>query len=234
VFLKRLTWQQPYIRPHERSISVLILNVQQNSPEWFAARLGRPTGSVYSDVLARGKDGGKSVTRQKLVVKLALELVTGKPAAQIFQNQAMKDGTEREPIARALYEASRGVFIEEVGFCQHDTIFTGVSPDGFVGDGGMVEFKCPIETTHRDYMRLEAGKCPSEYRWQVLGQLWVCEREWCDFASYSNAFPDNSQLIVRRIYRDEAAIKLLEQEVIKFNAEVQAEAEAIRNYREAA
>lgn len=211
---------------------MIVVNVEQGSDAWFSARLGRPTGSVYADVLAKGRDGGKSVTRQKLIVKLALELVTGKPAAQAFKTQAMLDGTEREPIARAMYEASRGVFVDEVGFCQHDTIFTGVSPDGLVGDAGMVEFKSPIESTHREYMELGTGKCPSEYRWQILGQLWVCEREWCDFVSYSPNFSDNAQLIVRRVYRDEAAIKELEAGVIRLIDEVRAEEAAIRNYKD--
>jgi len=209
-----------------------VIDVEQGTDAWFAARLGRPTGSVYSDVLAKGKDGGKSITRQKLVVKLALELVTGKPAAQGFKTQAMQDGTDREPIARALYEASRGVFIEEVGFCQHDTIFTGVSPDGFVGDDGMVEFKCPVETTHREYMNRKDE--PPEYRAQIQGQMWVTGRKWCDFVSYHPDFPENAQLIVRRVLRDEAYIQNLESAVIALNADVQAEAEAIRSYKEAA
>lgn len=213
---------------------MIVIDVEQGTPEWFAARLGRPTGSVYSDVLAKGKDGGKSLTRQKLVVKLGLELATGKPAAQTFKNQAMQDGTDREPIARALYEARFGVFVQEVGFCQHDTIFTGVSPDGLVGDDGMVEIKAPSEATHRDYMRLEAGKCPPEYRAQISGQLWVTGRKWCDFVSFHPDFPENAQLIVRRVVRDEEYIATLEKAVIELNKEVAAEAEAIRNYREAA
>jgi putative phage-type endonuclease len=211
---------------------MIVINVTQGTDEWFAARLGRPTGSVYSDVLARGKDGGKSVTRQKLIVKLALEVVTGKCAPMGFKSQAMQDGTDREPIARALYEASRGVFVEEVGFCQHDTIFTGVSPDGLVGDDSMVEFKCPIETTHREYMLRKDE--PPEYRAQIQGQLWVTGRQWCDFVSYHPDFPENAQLIVRRVLRDEAYISNLEAAVIALNKEVEIEAEAIRNYKEAA
>ena len=209
-----------------------VIDVSQGESEWFAARLGRPTGSVYSDVLAKGKDGGKSVTRQKLIVKLALELATGKPATQGFKSQAMLDGTEREPFARALYESSRGVFVEEVGFCQHDTIFTGVSPDGLVGDDGLCEFKCPSEAVHRDYMLRKDE--PPEYRAQIQGQMWVTGRKWTDFVSYHPDFPENAQLIVRRVHRDDAYITKLEAEVIKLNAEVQAETEAILNYREAA
>ena len=206
-----------------------IINVEQGSSEWFAARLGRPTGSVYSDVLAKGK----GVSRSNLVVKLALELVTGRPALPAFKKTtAMLDGTEREPFARALYESSRGVFVDEVGFCQHDTIFTGVSPDGLIDKDGMVEIKCPTEAVHREYMLRKDE--PPTYRAQIQGQLWVAEREWCDFASYHPDFPENAQLIVRRVYRDEAYISNLVAEVIRFNQEVAAEAEAIRDYKEAA
>ena len=206
-----------------------VINVEQGTDLWFSARLGRPTGSVYSDVLAKGK----GVSRGNLIVKLALELVTGKPALPAFKKTtAMLDGTEREPFARALYESSRGVFVDEVGFCQHDTIFTGVSPDGLIEKDGMVELKCPTEAVHREYMLRKDE--PPVYRAQIQGQLWVAERDWCDFASYHPDFPENAQLIVRRVYRDEAYISNLETEVIRFNQEVAAEAEAIRNYREAA
>jgi hypothetical protein len=207
---------------------MIVIDVAQGTDAWYQARLGRPTGSVYSDVLAKGT----GITRRKLVVKLALELVTQKPAPSIFKNQAMLDGTEREPFARALYESSRGVFVDEVGFCQHDTIFTGVSPDGLIGKDGMCEFKCPVESTHRDYMQRKDE--PPEYRAQIQGQLWVAEREWCDFASYHPDYPENAQLIVRRVFRNEDYIKNLEAEIIRFNEEVLIEAESIRNYKEAA
>ena len=209
-----------------------VIDVEQGSPEWFAARLGCPTGSVYSDVLAKGKDGGKSLTRQKLVVKLALEIATGKPAAQGFKSNAMQDGTDREPFARALYESSRGVFVQEIGFCMHDTLFTGVSPDGIVSADLLCEFKCPTEAVHREYMLRKDE--PPEYRAQIQGQMWITGRKWTDFVSYHPDFPENAQLIVRRVARDEAYIAKLEAEVIKFNEEVKAEAEAILNYREAA
>lgn len=212
---------------------MITVDVEQGSPEWFLARLGRPTGSVFADVLAKGKSGGPSITRGNLVVKLALEVVTRKQATPAFKKTGpMLDGTEREPFARALFESSRGIFVDEVGFCQHDTIFTGVSPDGLIDADGMVEIKCPSEGVHREYMLRKDE--PPAYRAQIQGQLWVTGRTWCDFVSYHPEFPDNAQLIVRRVMRDEEYIANLEAEVIKFNKEVQAEAEAIRNYREAA
>lgn len=204
-----------------------IITADQGTPEWFAARLGIPTGSGYSNVLAKGE--GK--TRKAYCIKLALELATG-VVRETFQNQAMKDGTEREPIARAMYESRVGSFVDEIGFCRHDTLDTGVSPDGLIGDDGMVEIKCPVDTTHREYMDRKTE--PTAYTAQIQGQLWITGRKWCDFVSYHPDYPANAQLIVRRVQRDEKYIANLEAEIIKFNAEVQLELEAIKNYKEAA
>lgn len=206
-------------------------DLEQGSPEWFAARCGIPTGSTFADVLAKIKSG-ESASRRNLRVKLALEMVTGKPAEQLFQTQAMKDGTEREPIARSLLEFSRGIEVEQVGFIRHDTIACGVSPDGLIGKNGMAEFKCPQPATHLEYLRSEG--MPANYVAQVQGQMWIAERDWCLFCSYHPDFPENARLMVRKVYRDEAFIKNLEVEIVKFNEEVLIECEAIRNYREAA
>lgn len=204
-----------------------IITAEQLSPEWFASRLGKPTGSGYSKVLAKGE--GK--TRQAYLIKLALELATG-VIDDSFKNQAMQDGTEREPFARGLYESSRGVFVDEVGFCLHDKLDTGVSPDGLIGASGMIEIKSPTPPVHREYMALK--KEPATYTAQIQGQLWVCEREWCDFVSYQPEFPDNARLLVRRVFRDDAYIKNLEAQVIQFIYELHSEVEFIRNYKEAA
>ena len=77
-------------------------------------------------------------------------------------------------------------------------------------------------------------KEPTTYTAQIQGQLWVCEREWCDFVSYQPEFPDNARLLVRRVFRDDAYIKNLEAQVIQFIYELHSEVEFIRNYKEAA
>jgi len=204
-----------------------VITADQGTPEWFAARLGKPTGSNYAKVLAKGE--GK--TRTEYLIKLALEQATGVIADSV-QTQAMKDGTEREPFARGLYESSRGVFVDEVGFCLHDTLETGVSPDGLIGTSGMIEIKSPTPQVHREYMARD--DVPPAYKAQVQGQLWVCEREWCDFVSYHPDFPENARLIVRHVVRDEKYIKTLADEVARFIDDVRAEVEFIRNYKEAA
>ena len=201
-----------------------IITADQGTPEWFSARLGLATGSKFSDVLA----GGKGLTRKAYAVQLALEIVTGKQA-ETFTNQAMQDGTEREPIARALYEAHTGNFVDEVGFCRHDSIECGVSPDGLIDEDGGLEIKCPKASTHAGYLAIPAE--PSTYTAQIQGCMWVTGRAWWDFVSYHPDFPENAQLIVRRIKRDSDYIVKLEQAVKAFRNEVMEEVSIIKNFR---
>lgn len=201
-----------------------IITASQGTPEWFAARLGLATGSKFSDVLA----GGKGLTRKAYAVQLALEIVTGKQA-ETFTNQAMLDGTEREPIARALYEAHTGNFVDEVGFCRHDSIECGISPDGLIDEDGGIEIKCPKASTHAGYLAIPAE--PSTYTAQIQGCMWVTGRSWWDFVSYHPDFPENAQLIVRRVKRDSDYIVKLEQAVKAFRNEVMEEVSIIKNFR---
>lgn len=204
-----------------------IVTAEQRSPEWFAARLGKATASRFSDVLA----GGKGLTCKGYAVQLALELLTGKQAEQ-FTNKDIENGMEREPIARTEYEAFTGNFVTEVGFCVHDDLPCGASPDGLIDDDGGVEIKCPKEKTHAEYLSLKAE--PSCYTAQIQGCMWITGRQWWDFVSYHPDFPENARLIVRRIPRDEAFIEKLKSAIEAFSQEVQGEVELIRNYKNAA
>ena len=205
-----------------------VITADQGTEEWKQARVGVPSGSKFSDIMAKG--GG--ATRATYLTALALERITG-VREEFKATFAMEQGTEREPFARSAYEAHTGQFVTEIGFCMHDTLQVGVSPDGLVGKDGMTEYKCPMPKTHLEYLRLEPGKCPTAYRWQVQGQLWVAEREWCDFVSYNPDFPENAQLIIRRVVRDEKAINELEIEVLKFLGDIEREVEFIQSYKDA-
>lgn len=203
-----------------------VITANQGTDEWRASRVGIPSGSRFSDVMAKGS----GATRAAYLAAIALERITG-VREELRVTKAMEDGTRKEPFARASYEAQTGELVDEVGFCMHDSLKVGMSPDGLVGRVGMTEFKCPQPKTHLEYLKLEPGKCPSAYRWQVQGQLWIAEREWCDFASYSDVFPENAQLVIRRVYRDEKAIKELEAELIRFLEEVEREVYFIQNFK---
>lgn len=206
--------------------------MNQGTPEWFAARCGKFTGSRFADLMAITKSG-PSASRANLITTLALERLTGQPE-QSYENDAMRRGKELEPIARGAYEAHTGDLVTEVGFivCR-DLAFVGVSPDGLVDADGMVELKCPAsQAKHLYYLR--DGMHALEYRWQVQGQLWIAEREWCDVTSFDPRFPDGLQLAITRVNRDDKAIKELRDACEKADAEVSAIVEELRQMKEAA
>lgn len=201
----------------------------QGSEAWFNARRGFVGASMINDVMATTKSGGEAATRRNLRAKIVAERLTGQ-SADSFSSAAMQWGVEHEPIARALYEVSRGIDVEQVGFILHPEIkMTGASPDGLVEDKGLIEIKCPNTSTHIDY--LLGGVAPSEYRNQMLWQMECTNREWCDFASYDPRMPDDMQLFVVRYIRDDEKLKELRAGVIKFLEEVDEVLFKLQEYR---
>ena len=198
--------------------------IEQRTEEWFQQRLGKVTASRISDVIAKTKTG-VSTSRQNYLVQLVSERLTGKKGDS-FVNQAMLDGIEREGLARELYMRTRGVSVTEVGFFDHPTIaMSGASPDGAVNSeeegkyAGLIEIKCPIETTHTN--TLMSKSVPSKYIPQMQWQLACTGAKWVDFVSYNPNFPMELQLFVARVDRDDTYIGELEAEVIKFLDEVE-------------
>ena len=202
-----------------------ILPYAQGSDEWLAARAGIATASCFAEVMATIKSG-EAAERRNYRAKLVVERLTGKPVKG-FTTKAMEQGTEREPFARKAYEVRTGNLVEQVGLCMHDTLEAGASPDGLVDDDGGVEIKCPELAAHLEYIKADAE--PARYFWQIQGALWITGRQWWDFASWNPEFPENLQLVVRRVTRDEQSIGRLAAEVERFMQEVQAEAERLRN-----
>jgi putative phage-type endonuclease len=199
--------------------------IEQRTEEWFQQRLGKVTASRISDVIAKTKTG-VSTSRQNYLVQLVSERLTGKKGDS-FVNQAMLDGIERESAARELYMRTRGVSVTEVGFFDHPTIaMSGASPDGAVNaeqEGkydGLIEIKCPIETTHTN--TLMSKEVPSKYKSQIQWQMASVSPnvKWVDFISYNPNFPDTMQLFIARVDRDDTYIAELEAEVLKFLDEV--------------
>jgi len=198
--------------------------MEQRTDEWFQARLGKVTASRISDVLAKTKTG-YSISRQNYLVQLVTERLTGQKADSFFMNQAMQDGVDREPIARKLYEVLNDVIVTEVGFYDHPRIaMSGASPDGLLPELlvfgiGLVEIKCPIETTHTN--TLMSKKVTSKYIPQIQWQMaCVPNAKFCDFISYNPNFPPEMQLFVSRVEKDLQYILELETEVEQFLKEV--------------
>jgi hypothetical protein len=188
--------------------------MQQGTQEWFAARCGLATASRFKDILATVKSG-EAAGRRNYRAQLVCERLTGTPQ-ETFTNAAMQWGTDNEPFARIAYEA-RGNIVQEVGFIKHETLMAGASPDGYVGEEGGIEIKCPNTATHIDTL---LNGMPPDHKPQIQGQMWITGRKWVDFISYDPRLPEHMQLYVQRIERDETYIQTLEKEVAQFLAEV--------------
>jgi putative phage-type endonuclease len=189
----------------------------QGSDEWKALRLGKVTASRVSDVVARTKTG-YGAGRANYMAQLIAERLTG-TVAEAYTNAAMIHGTECEPEARAAFEFYQGVTVNEVAFVPHPKIDqAGCSPDGLVGDDGLVEIKCPNTATHLDTLLGQA--VPSKYEVQMQFQMACTGRQYCDFVSYDPRMPENMRLFIKRLPRDDKRIAELESEIASFLLEM--------------
>lgn len=192
-------------------------NIEQRTDEWITLRLGKVTASRVKDVIAKTKSG-YSASRKNYAAQLIVERMTGQ-RQESYANAAMQWGTDHEPEAREMYEMFHTGVVEEVGFISHPVISnSGASPDGLIGDTGMIEIKCPNTATHIEW--LLGGKAPAEHIPQMAWQMACAGRSWCDFVSYDPRMPEHLQLFVVRYHRDESLIANLETEVVKFLSEV--------------
>lgn len=198
-----------------------IVDCLQGSPEWFRARLGLPTMSEAATIMAKGRDGGASLTRKKYLHQLAAEIVTGEPG-ESYSNPYMERGKAQEAEARRLYAFIHDADPELVGFIRNGQ--KGASPDALIGSGGLLEIKTRLGHLHVEL--LLADRFPPEHRAQVQGAIWVAEREWCDLAVYSPGLP----LYVCREYRDDGYIANLAGAVARFNDELSEIVERVRRY----
>ncbi|WP_342711542.1 lambda exonuclease family protein [Bradyrhizobium sp. B124] len=197
-----------------------IINVEQNSPEWFAARRGIPTASQFKAILAKGE--GK--TRRAYMLKLAGEIISGEKM-ESFSNDYTERGHEFEPILRDLYCFETGAQLERVGFIRNGRV--GCSPDSLIGTDGGLEIKS--QSPHLLIETILKDEFPPEHKAQVQGTLWVTGRQWWDIAVGYKGMP----LFRKRTHRDEKYIQSLATEVDRFNAELDAVVAQIRRHGEA-
>ena len=205
--------------------------VEQGSPEWKAMRLGKVTASRIGDIMATTKSG-PSASRENYMVELALQRVTG-VAEESFTSPAMKWGIEQEPFARMAYEAQSGEIVQEVDFIDHPSIpLCGASPDGLVGDDGLVEIKCPDSKEHLRILR--DGAIKDSYMLQMLWQMECTNRKWCDFVSYDPRFPDWCNVRIVRVFRVDPQLEEIRKKVREFENDVSVTVQKIRAMKKAA
>jgi len=203
-----------------------LIVVEQGTEDWHEARLGRATASRFKDVMTKIRSG-EAATRKNYKFELVAERLTGQ-RQEMYSNAAMEWGTENEPVARLRYELTTGNDVEECGFFVHPDIEAGASPDGLIGDDGIIEIKCPNTSTHIETLRKRA--VPSQYYWQIQGQLWMTDRKWCDFVSFDPRLPENAQFFTVRVNRNDKDIEELESEVKEFLNEVELEVNFVKTF----
>lgn len=207
-----------------------VIDCEQRSEMWLAARAGKVTSSHAKAVLAKGK----GLTRDDYKLQIVTEKLTGRSQEKDFTNDHMERGIEKEPAAHGMYEAVTGDMLQTCGFLVLNGWDAGCSPDAYVGNfKGIVGFKCPKSTTHIDYLKRK--RLPPEYVPQATHEMWVTDAEFYDFCSYDDRLPEGLQFLHVRIERSElrAEIETYEHEVKRFLAEVDAEVKALQKLRAA-
>ncbi len=201
-------------------------NYIQGTPEWFAGKLGIPSCSRLSDVIAQGQ----CKSRTSYMQELALERITGEREEK-YQSADMRRGNVMEPKLRAEYEWEADVDVEQVGFITNDFGFgvIGFSPDGLVGEPGTLEIKSQKPSILID--TLERNRMPPAHKAQIQGGLWVAERDWCDFVA-GWVLPSGDlflRLFTERHVRDDLYIRKLADEVECFMEDLDKLENKIRN-----
>lgn len=197
----------------------------QGSDDWLRARCGSVGASRVADVMATTRSG-PSASRKNYLAEIVTERLTGLPAER-FISAAMTHGTDTEPQARMAYEFMCDAEVEQVGLIPHPAIpGAHASPDGLIGDEGMIEIKCPNTATHIE--TLLTGKIEGKYLKQMQFQLACSGRAWCDFVSFDPRLPAEMQLFIHRVQRDPVMITEIEAAVTEFLAEVDETVAALR------
>ncbi len=200
---------------------MIIENVAQGSAEWKHVRLGIPTSSNFNKIITI--KGEPSKQRQKYMYQLAAERITG-VKEDTYTNAIMERGIMIEAEARNMYEFITENEVEQIGFCYHsDKKLWGCSPDGLIGDDGVLELKSPLSHTHVGY--LLSGKLPTDYFQQTQGQILVTGRKYVDFFSF---YPGLSPLLIR-VEPDKTFLGALEAELEIFCKELDEITEKLRS-----
>lgn len=193
------------------------MTITQGTPEWLAMRLGKVTASRIAEVMAKTKSG-YSTSRKNYMAELVCERLTGQREDK-YKSAAMQRGNDMEAKARAIYQLESGLDVTEVAMIPHPVILmSGASPDGLVGDDGLIEIKCPNTATHIEF--LHSLKPKQEHIYQMQWQMACTGRKWCDFVSYDDRLPEHLSYRCLRVQRDDSLIRDIEYEVVLFLAEL--------------
>jgi putative phage-type endonuclease len=199
--------------------------LEQRSEEWFASRRGKVTASRIADILATIRNGNYAASRKNYAAQLVTERLTGKDP-EPYTNEYIEWGVEQEGPAREAYVRKTGNVVTEVGFVEHPNVpSAGASPDGLVGEDGLIEIKCPTQATHIETLLNE--EINDRYIKQMMWQMACTGRKWCDFVSFDPRMPEDMQLFIKRVPRDDEEIARLENSIQEFLDEVHVTVESL-------
>jgi len=202
--------------------------IEQGTHEWFEARYGNATASRIVDIMAKTKSG-YSASRDNYMAQLICERMTGS-SGNDFTSAAMQWGIDTEPHARSEYEARTGVLVGKASYYPHPTIDrSGASPDGMVGEDGLLEIKCPNTATH--IKTLLGSKLDRKYYLQMQWQMACTERVWCDFVSFDPRMPEELQYYSERVERNDELIEEISVEVQTFLIDLDAKVSELNKLR---
>ena len=211
----------------------MTIDLVQGTDEWIYARLGKVTASRIKDVVAKAKTGNVSESRRTYRKNLAVERIKGKPRSGMYKSEILDRGNDTEPQAREEYVRATFNEVTEVGFVTHPRIdMSGCSPDGLVAPDGLIQIKCPLDDAH--YETLKNDKIDGGYIKQIQWEMACTERKWCDYVSFNPEWPDDLQLKIIRIDRDDEMIAELEKQVVIFLKEVDEEVKSLTERNEQA
>jgi len=184
---------------------VIAHDIEQGTEEWLKLRSGMPTASCFSKLIT--STGKQSESLCGYAITLAGELYAGKPLESFEGNAYTERGKALEDEARKMYTFLSGTSPEIIGFVTDDAATYGCSPDSIIDGDGLLEIKCLKAENHIKallYYR-KHGKCPPDYIQQTQGQIFVCERDWCDLFFYNENLP----CLTIRQHRNETIIHAL-------------------------
>ena len=193
-----------------------IFNFPQRSEEWYKIRIGKITGSDFHTLMGNGE------TKKKLLLKKAVERITGKPQGDELKNSDIQRGVDLEDTARTYYEMETGNTVNQVGFIQLNE-YVGCSPDGLIGMDGILEIKCPRATTFLSHYLDDSIE--KQYYTQIQFNMMITGVKWCDFVRYNEDFP----LYIKRVKADKEYQCRIRERLYECIKEIE---EMVNNYKE--
>ena len=170
---------------------------EQRSKEWFAARLGKITGSKFDDLMpaTMAKVEQFTQTQEDILIKVASEILTGEREESGFLSKDMQNGIDREPFALKAYENHELLEVRECGFFTISE-YLGSSPDGVIEiTKESWETKCPKNTTHTKYFN-NPYLLFKKYKWQCVGEAWAIGYKKGVICSFNPKFSPDKQLVI--------------------------------------